>query len=341
MSEFSGYEKMPSSVKKLGLGAAEFKALDKINWVVTEKVHGANFSFVYEEGTLRYAKRKAYLTWEDDFFGFQLVVSQLESSVLALFEVLALQYPQQKLMLYGELFGGEYPHKEVQDVPEVQAIQTGVYYAPGIHFCAFDLAMEDPELGTKRYLDYETAVGLFDEHSIFYAKPLLVGKFNEVLNFDTRINSTVPAQLGLPPLAENLIEGVVVKPYEAWDETAVSVRPIVKLKNPEFEEDKKFHEANKWSFRPEVQSKSEELAYILTELRAYVVPNRLESAISKIGAPDPSNAQRMADIEAEFLQDALADFGEDYEGLLDELAPEDQTWITERLRAEIRKVMAL
>ena len=58
MSEFSGYEKMPNSLKKLGLNERDLSQLDKLKWVVTEKIHGANFSFVYENGSLKYAKRK-------------------------------------------------------------------------------------------------------------------------------------------------------------------------------------------------------------------------------------------------------------------------------------------
>jgi hypothetical protein len=86
MSAFSGYEKMPPSLKKLGLSESDFSELEKPKWVVTEKVHGANFSFVYKNGTLRFAKRKAYLSWTDDFFGFQLVVNKIESNITPLFE---------------------------------------------------------------------------------------------------------------------------------------------------------------------------------------------------------------------------------------------------------------
>lgn len=62
MNEFSGYEKMPSSLKKLGLSENDFSQMEKLKWVVTEKVHGTNFSFVYENGNLKFAKRKEYLS---------------------------------------------------------------------------------------------------------------------------------------------------------------------------------------------------------------------------------------------------------------------------------------
>ena len=335
MSEFSGYEKMPNSLKKLGLSEKDFSEMEKLKWVVTEKVHGANFSFSYENGTLRFAKRKDYLQWNDDFFGFQLVVNKLENNILRLFEQLSSDIVGEKYMVYGELFGGKYPHPEVDTIADLQAIQTGVYYTPEIAFCAFDIAIEN-ESGSKYYLDYETAVGYFEQFGIFYAKPLLIGKFAEAMNFNIRINSTIPKALQLPELQDNLIEGVVIKPYNQVDQNR---RPIVKLKNPEFDEEEKFHEAEKWSFVPTVTSRTEDLSFIVAELRHYITQNRLQSAISKIGTLDRTNTLRVADIKAEFLEDVLVDFNENNNHLLNELAPDEKAWIVERVRFEIHKMI--
>ena len=134
MNKNSEYEKIPKSLKQYGFGEKALHALDKGQWVVTEKIHGANFSFAYENQKLRFAKRKEYLGWHDDFFGFQEVVSRLEDRVLALFEQLSLDVRADRYILYGELFGGQYPHPAVPAHPGVAAIQTGVYYAPDVRF---------------------------------------------------------------------------------------------------------------------------------------------------------------------------------------------------------------
>ena len=338
MPSFSAYEKMPTSLKKLGLKEADYAAMEKLQWVVTEKVHGANFSFFYENGQLGYAKRKSVLSWQDDFFGFQLVVKKLGNQIISLFEELSTQLPANQYRVYGELFGGAYPHPEVAPAPEVQAIQTGVYYTPDIRFCAFDIAIELEGPESKYYLEYETAARYFEKHGILYAKPLFIGKMGEAMHFDTRINSTLPRQLGLPELAENLIEGVVIKPYNLTDHQQLGTRPIVKLKNKEFEEEK-FHEAQKWTYIPSVSTHTEDLSFILEELRNYVTPNRLESAISKIGALDQSNPDRVAEIEAEFLRDTLEDFNGNNEDLLAELTAGQQSWLADRVLAEIRRLM--
>lgn len=340
MNEFSGYEKMPSSLKKLGLSENDFSQMEKLKWVVTEKVHGANFSFVYEKGNLKFAKRKEYLSWTDDFFGFQLVVNKLEDRILRLFEKLSSEIVAEKYIIYGELFGGKYPHPEVEPVKDLYAIQTGVYYTPSIEFCAFDIALETDGTASKYYLDYETAIGYFEKFGIFYAKPLFTGKFNEALNFNIRINSAVPKEFNLPEISDNLIEGVVVKPFNQTVHTSF-LRPIVKLKNPEFDEEDKFHEAEKWSFVPSISSKTEDLSFILEELRNYITLNRLKSAVSKTGKPDIGNPHRMSEIKTELLEDAITDFNENNNHLLNDLSQSEKEWIRERIQAEIDRFIPL
>ncbi|MGL1886904.1 MAG: 2'-5' RNA ligase [Reichenbachiella sp.] len=337
MSDFSGYEKMPTSLKKLGLSESDYGRLDKYKWVVTEKVHGANFSFVYEDNQLKYAKRKEYLTWQDDFFGFQEVVVRIENKVLQLFENLSAAMSGDQFMIYGELFGGEYPHPDVPEDPNVKAVQTGVYYSPMIQFCAFDIALVKE--GIKYYLDYKTAISYFDQHEIIYAKPLKICKFNEAMAFDTRINSSIPTYFGLPALEENLIEGVVLKTFNQSDEEANHTRPIIKLKNAEFEEEQKFHEAQKWTYVPNISSNTEALTFLVDELRKYVTANRLESAISKIGALDFNNSERISAVKKEFSEDTITDFEEDNPGLLNDLTEAQLAWVKERLQADITKMV--
>lgn len=336
MKEFSGYEKIPKNLKNLGINDHDFRKLEKLQWVVTEKIHGANFSFVYENGQLKFAKRKEYLSWKDDFFGFQMVVQRIENNVLQLFERLSFDIKGAKYILYGELFGGEYPHPKVTSNKHVQAIQTGVYYTPEIEFCAFDIAIENNE---KYYVSYEIAMTYFEKHDIFYARPLFVGKFNEALNFDTRIQSTIPEVFHLPKLENNLIEGIVVKPYNQKGIIENQIRPIIKLKNKEFDEEKKFHKAQKWMFTPKVSSNTEELAFLIDEIRSYITKNRLDSVVSKIGALDKNNESRLTAIETEFLHDAIADFNEDHDQVLEELNEVQKEWIKIRIKVDIKRVM--
>ncbi len=336
MSEFSSYEKMPTSLQKLRLSENDYARLDKLKWVVTEKIHGANFSLIYQNKTLKFAKRKEYLTWKSDFFGFQQVVATIETQVIQLFEQLSRNVEADKYIIYGELFGGAYPHPEVNKIANVQAIQTGVYYSPNIHFSAFDIAYQ--EGGKRHYLDYETSINYFRDYSLFYCQPLLVGSLNQASNFNIRIHSTLPKELGLPLLTNNLIEGVVIKPYNQPLDIAMETRPIFKYKNPEFEEQEKFHKANKWSFVPNVSSRSEDLSFIVEDLRTYINNSRMASAISKIGALN-KDVERLEEIKQEVLQDAMIDFNENNSDILQDLAPDEINWIKERITVEITNLM--
>ncbi len=336
---FQAYEKMPTSLKKLNLSEQQFSQLHKVDWVVTEKVHGANFSFVYENRLLGFAKRKTSLDWSDDFFGFQLVAQQLEDKLLALFEALNLEFPAKKYTLYGELFGGAYPHKEVAAIPNLNAIQTGVYYSPDIHFCAFDIAIETAE--QRYYLDYKTAVAYLEQAGIFHAKILCQGSLNTCLKFDIAFDSTIPSLLGFPSLAANLVEGVVLKPLHnvVSPSDAMYFRPTLKLKNEAFAEELKFHQAQKWSFTTDQKTNGETLNFLLLDLRNYVTKNRLNNVLSKIGRLDFEHKKRLKEIKISYLEDVWQDFNLDHEQVLDLLDAKEQAWLQDRLSAEIETLL--
>ncbi len=334
MNDFQGYEKMPDSIRKLGLDLADTKLLETVEWVVTEKIHGANFSFIFADDTLKYAKRKDYLRWADDFFGFQIVAERLDDKIMRLFERIRKDHDFGTATVFGELFGGEYPHPSVTADPRVKPIQTGIWYSPTVEFAAFDIVIEAVD-GSRKYLDYAEAVSYFEECEIPYAKPLLIGKLNQALFFDTRFDSKVPAQLGLPELRPNLVEGIVVKPFRniVVQTAKGSMRPIFKLKNKEFAEEQ-FHESQAWSYRHEGASASERLLFLVPELRRYLTANRLQSTISKIGGLSDGNSARVQEVKTAFITDAFESFWEDNPELAGEFSEADLDWLTERVAAE-------
>lgn len=336
---FNAYEKMPTSLKKLSLNEADFDRLHKVNWVVTEKVHGANFSFTYENRILGFAKRKASLEWSDDFFGFQLVAQRLEEAILSLFERLSLEFPALKYTIYGELFGGIYPHSDVAAIPNIHAIQTGVYYSPDIHFCAFDIAIETET--HRYYLDYEKAIAYFEQEAILYARPLYQGSLNHCLDFDIQFHSKIPTLLELPLIDDNLVEGVVLKPVcNVIPPTDPNYfRPTLKIKNEAFSEELKFHQAQKWSFIPSEKTNAEALNFLLLELRNYITKNRLNNVLSKIGQLDFKNEKRLKEIEINYLEDVWQDFNINHEEILDLLNNNEQQWLHNRLLADIKTLI--
>src|SRR6185437_13000718 len=82
---FSPYEKIAESLAAwLGEDEAAHRALRGAEWIVTEKIHGANLCLVTDGVTIRAAKRKAFISPGDDFFGHRAVVDRLAPAVLHL-----------------------------------------------------------------------------------------------------------------------------------------------------------------------------------------------------------------------------------------------------------------
>ncbi len=335
------YDKIPESLAKLKIELEDLRQLNKQKWVVLEKVHGANFSFTISDKEIRYAKRKESLDWESDFFGFQLIAEQLEEKMWLLFDKVKARYACDSCTVYGELFGGEYPHPQVPEDPRVQAVQTGVYYSPNINFFAFDLAVDFKAENTPRfYLDYEQAISFFEEVNLFHAAPLFIGSMGEAMDFDIAIPSTLPSLLGLPALAkENIIEGIIVKPLKEIQLKTPkgSIRPLLKLKNPKFKEDKRFHQAQKWSFLP--QEKRDDLNFLLPEVLNFLTENRLQNTISKIGHLDKTNIERMQQIKDLLLEDTLESFDEEMDGLLTDLSDKVLLRLRRRLAFEVNQLV--
>jgi len=243
---------MSESTANWSLDGPTHARFKKVKWCVTEKVHGANCCWI-TDGTLVWAaKRKGLLDHGELFFvGHSKVQEVLMPKVLKLYtEVLKAQQDPKLpaitlVSVFGEFFGGGYPHDQVTACPGLAPVQTGVYYSPEVHFCAFDILVQRPGCSSV-FVDYEVAMKIFQETDFFYAKPLFVGKYEDCLNFNIRFDSKIYENFGLPVLPANQAEGVVIKPLK---ELVVSTkkgatRAILKKKAPEFAE-VKYHEAIK------------------------------------------------------------------------------------------------
>ncbi|BAZ17962.1 hypothetical protein NIES4071_98430 [Calothrix sp. NIES-4071] len=248
--KYSSYEKIPESLNQLQLSESDYRLLKKVDWVVTEKIHGANFGITTDGVRIDFAKRKELLQPGEDFFGYLDKKPQLEVQVKEVFNILQTKIPGlQRATIYGELFGGEYPHSDVPVVERAQAVQTGVYYSPNIEYCAFDISVISQM--KNEYLDYDITLQVLQEVEMMRAEALFIGKFEQAFNYKIEFESTIPQIFKLPALPANKAEGVVIKPIKSiYIETKTGrIRPIVKNKISEFAEDSRFHQAQKWDYQ--------------------------------------------------------------------------------------------
>lgn len=273
-----------------------------VRWVVTEKVHGANFSFVTNGSEVRCAKRRSFLAEDEQFYCWKKVRDRHAAAVLRLFAEVARLHEARFVHLYGEIYGGSYPHPDVRPTGD-KLVQHGVYYCPEVRFVAFDLLVV-PDDAPPRFLPHEEAAQLLDRCGIPRAEPLLVtNSLAEALAYPLGFVTRIPASLGLPPLEANVAEGVVVKADGGM--AGGGDRPMFKVKHPRFQESCK--SAGRAAERGAAK-KGQLLA--CGDLGAYVVEcageeitrERLASALSKVGEVRLGD-DRVEELVAEFSRD--------------------------------------
>lgn len=308
---FTPYERVREEARQWQADEASTRRLDSVPWCVTEKIHGANLCLLTDGQTLRVARRKALLQPHERFFDYQRVIERLGDAPHRLHAALAARMGwaagQGVALIYGELFGGHYPHPDVAPVPGVAPVQTGVWYAPDVRFWAFDVAIS-VDGAAPRYLSVEDAVALCDDARLPTVPIQRVCTYAEALAAPFRFDTEVPARLRLPPLdGPNLAEGIVIKPWRHIELSGAAgvVRPALKLKPPEFAE-ARFHQATAWGTPATL-----DLSVLEWALLGRLTPARVDAALSKLG--DPAQVTD-ADWAREVIEDVWQDVAEAHPG---------------------------
>lgn len=279
-----------------------------VEWVVQEKVHGANTSFLCDGKDVIFAKRTAIIADDENFYDYKPLLSSYRDRVLSLFERIKNTHPDTvSISVFGEMFGGKYPHKEVDAHPAIVVIQKGVYYTPAHEFYGFDIYLTSPDGGY--FLPVDEVNALFEEFGFFYAKTLMRGSLSDCLNFPNAFQSKVAEWLGFPPIEDNICEGVVIRPVVPLFLRTGS-RVIIKNKNARFAEKKSTKVRNKMFSEPVPYS--EALKVLLSEIDCYVTENRLNNVISHIG--EVSLPKDFGKIMGLFSKDILDDFLKEHSG---------------------------
>eukprot|EP00475_Leptophrys_vorax_P003108 TRINITY_DN11801_c0_g1_i2.p1 TRINITY_DN11801_c0_g1~~TRINITY_DN11801_c0_g1_i2.p1 ORF type:complete len:306 (-),score=105.64 TRINITY_DN11801_c0_g1_i2:92-1009(-) len=206
--------------------------------------------------------------------------------------------------VYGELYGGLYPHPDVPKKFGVKHIQKGVYYSPEIRFCAFDL-----RVGTQ-FLSYAKACEVFKATKMPYLKPVVLGTLEEVLQFDVEeFESTISETLKLPKLEDNIAEGIVIREFDGLSHAMVKKKA------------NKFSERTGGNPRKSCERDDEkcEVDVLKEELRRYINANRFDNVRSKEAPSTGINS-----LVGKLVADALKDFRQDFGDRLDALSVTEQ-----------------
>jgi len=290
--ENSYRQKTINYIVEQGFGAEQYS--------VTEKIHGANFSVWITKDAIQYGKRSGIVKDEEDFYAHSHVTEPLEDNFRALWKEASdiVGNDDLTITLYGELFGGAYPHPDVERMAGRKMIQKEVAYGPDNYFSVFDL-MSNGELQ-----DYDTMQVLCRRYDIPYAKELFRGAFDEACAYPNEFQSTFPESIGLPAIADNICEGVVIKPV--FPKFLMSgKRVILKNKNPKFTE-----KDNKLPKVP-LPDLSEVAQGVLDEMVTYICKPRLQNVISKVGVITDKDFGKLMGM---MTKDVIEDYRKDNEG---------------------------
>jgi Rnl2 family RNA ligase len=298
-------------------------------FIVQEKVHGANFSFFTDGKEIKIAKRTAFIEKDEKFYNADQMLGRYRKNVIDLFEKVKTIHPDlETVVIYGELFGGGYKHKEVEPVKNAIKVQKGVEYAPHNEFYAFDI-----KLNGTIYLDTDLVNQIFDETGFFYAKILFQGTLDEALKFPNVFDSKIPAWLGFPEIENNICEGTIVKTLKTICFGNGS-RIILKNKNEKWTEKSKMIRKDR-PIQKEVHF-SENAKNIWEEIQKYATVNRLNNVVSKIGEFEPKMIGKVIGL---FSQDILEDFEKDFPKVFTTIEKEEQKRINKKLNSLVIDVV--
>lgn len=302
-------------------------------WVCEEKFHGSNFVVAgwIDEGEIQVkcGKRTAWLSENEDFFGWHLIKENIEKKIKQLIHVL---YDDERefdiVYVYCELIGGNYPNLNMR---KKDRMQKSIFYTPTKIVVGYDIYLKnfpkrENEEEKSYYLDSELKNELFTKAGIIHVKPIFKGKFEECLQHDPVFQTRIPKIFGLEEIEGNIAEGFVMKPVhpikdENGDMIALKKKP------------KEFHEKARAKNKPRKQEikLSEMGEKMLEEGRNYVTENRLNNVMSKIGDVTREN---LGKIIGAFRKDIIKDFEKDAEEELNEIPEKEKMVLYKALGRE-------
>lgn len=292
---FTAFPSLENTYRQNLIGRVEQLGYHDEMWVVTEKIHGANFSFhlcessVALEGVglvpvvdIKCARRTDMLAEGEKFYNYRPVLDKYRAGLESLFTALQAQANITTLAVYGELFGGN--------------VASGMCYPLEQDFAAFDILADGQPLNKLVAFEYlklhginvVPVIGVYPNiHAALAVNPAFTSTLKRA-DFD-----------GAEDHCE--AEGVVIEPVTPrWYDA--EKRIYFKQKTPRFLE----------SGGNKVQKPKEtlppELEEVLLQSFGYITKPRFESVASKVGEVTIKDIGKLTGL---MTQDILVDMQKD------------------------------
>lgn len=300
-----------------------------ISWFVTEKIHGCNAQISYDGKEVKYGKRTSYIE-NENFYNIKEVLGQYKDKLIMYYNHLAvLGLELDKVIFFGELFGGSYPHPDVPRNKKCSPIQKGVYYTPNHEFRLFDICLTFKD-GEYKYVCGYDFINICNTFGLPHV-PVLDANIDleKALNYTNNGESRVYSEYGLPQIQDNIMEGIVIRGWytDLW--LPNGNRAIIKSKNDRFKEVS--HQKKKVVEHKDVP---EHIQNILNDLSLYVTPQRVENVISHFGEISLS---QFGEILKAVNLDVLEDFEKD-SNVLNTLEKNELNFVRKQLSGQVARV---
>jgi len=313
---FKKYSSITNHYDKKFVDRIKLELKDEM-FVATEKIHGANFSFVHnlENGVLNVAKRSGIIQSGEKFYNWEYIDCNVFENIRESIRYIKKLYPHmdiKTIQFIGEIYGGNYPHTDVEKIKEFSSIQKGVYYYNKIGVMIFDILITHWKKDEYKtfYMPFNQVENVCKRHNIPLVPIIKIGKINELLEIDVEnMKSQVYKYHELPEIDDNIVEGIVIKPYEK-DIWFGLHRVIIKKKGSKFKEKQKVR-------KPKVEKQlSDEQNKVLNKLLEYVNVNRINNLKSKIGE-DEFSFERFGKLLGLLNKDVIEDYEKENKNTLD------------------------
>ena len=332
-SQFYKYPSIENTYREEWMDKVKIKGFGNIPYCVTEKIHGSNTQIDYNWQTheFEYCKRTCTIEEGESCYNVQKCFDNIRELVVDLTSYLepTLNGELESVKVYGEVFGGSYPHPDVTKDSHASRVQKGVFYSPHNEWKAFDIAytlVGDEKIHFLCGEDFYLACNAVGIETV----PLLkvTNNLQEALEYPNNGESVVYSHYKLPKLENNIMEGVVIKPWkeDAWIGQS---RVIFKNKNEVFAE--KSHEK-----RTNIQIEVPPLVkQAMEEISAYITENRVNNVISHLGEVSEKDIGRIIGMTA---KDALEDYKKEF-GTLNLIEKQEEKMVTKFLQSEVAKLV--
>jgi len=308
-----------------------------IEYVAENKIDGSNLQCsIDEEGQFAFGSRSQLYAPYSDFQGSSacFLKEKVKEKLIKMKELIANDQkvkdtlkelagldPEKDVLktkfvltVYGELCGGMYRHPDVEKVKGAIKIQGRVDYHPDNKWIPFDIALRWPNGNTIMLMDQDDVVKYCKAVELPYPLILFRGTLESCLKYPIDfIDTTGNILWNLPVIANNVSEGIVIKPNKAMRKNN-SERVIIKKKGTKFKERICKHKEQK-----EVLPMNDVEKKWFDIISEFITESRLMSVLSKFDV-SKLNDKSFGMILGGFLKDMWKDFYKEYESeVLDEV----------------------